>query len=282
MFSPGKYNLSRVCQDTIKLTDSFMNLSELQDLQRAFQRHLYHPDTDSIFSHIQSNSRLSASKRITLYRDSIFGRLQKALAAIYPVCKRLVGDVFFRNMIHIYIQENVSHFADLNDYGKSLCQFIKNFEQVNCLPYLSDVAKLEWAWHRLFGVNDVVEFDFEKLRGCADDLQDNIIFMLPHRSSLLASPYPIHQIWNNNQLDSPNEEPIFLQSNQPFYFLVWRKADNHIDTLSQTEWQILTWIQEGLALQELIQKISVQFSSLTVEQILPEWIQKGWLVDFNI
>ncbi len=63
---------------------------------------------------------------------------------IYPVCCQLVGEIFFNATALSFINQCPCLSPDLGDYGKQFPDFIANFEPVKHLPYLSDVAHLEW------------------------------------------------------------------------------------------------------------------------------------------
>jgi hypothetical protein len=50
---------------------------------------------------IRNASRRRADRRFAVYRNNVAAGLANALAARFPVVKRLVGDEFFRAMAHI-------------------------------------------------------------------------------------------------------------------------------------------------------------------------------------
>ena len=115
----------------------------LHELQKQFSSSLKNDD-GAISNYISNPSHFK------IYQNSILGTLQKALKEIYPVCLKLVGDEFFLDMVTIYINENPSFSPDLNEYGATLPNFINQFKPAETLAYLSDVTKLEWAWHRAY------------------------------------------------------------------------------------------------------------------------------------
>src|SRR5205085_7920191 len=86
-----------------------------------------------------------ARERIAIYRRTIFANYRKALSASYPVVKRLTGAPFFEAAVDAFVGEHPSESGDLNVYGESLGDFLATYRPADELPYLADVARLEWA-----------------------------------------------------------------------------------------------------------------------------------------
>lgn len=83
--------------------------------------------------------------RIGIYRRNVFGNWRGALAATYPVVRSLVGGAFFDAMADHYAEVHPSTSGDLNEYGDALAAFVRGYPPAQALPYLADVARLEWA-----------------------------------------------------------------------------------------------------------------------------------------
>jgi len=86
--------------------------------------------------------------RLALYRGNLAATATKALAAAYPVVAALVGAEFFGALAHAYVRARPSHDGDLNRFGGQLGEFLGDFPHAAQLPYLADMARLEWAVHR--------------------------------------------------------------------------------------------------------------------------------------
>jgi hypothetical protein len=254
----------------------------LAELQRQFVRGLNSQNT-AIFDLIRATDTLSAQQVFAIYKSSINGALQGTLKEIYPVCNKLVGDDFFIAMINEYIVQYKSYSPDLGGYGKDLAFFITNFEPAKSLPYLADIARLEWAWHAIFSAAPCQGINYTELAECYVTKGEQIIFSLPTASTLITSPYPIHLIWQANQEDRDNEQVIVLPDNRKFYYLVWReRLTMRIDPIIETEWQILSWIQAKMNLGGICQQLAVKFPRIKLESLLLKWVQVGWLATFEI
>jgi hypothetical protein len=254
----------------------------LLQLQEAFVSGLNNPANALFLQEISPHAKVLPQVQFTIYRNSILGRFQKALQDIYPVCHRLVGHDFFMAMATAYIEQTPSHSPDLNEYGQLFADFILAFQPANSLPYLCDVARLEWAWQRLTGAPVDLCFDFDALTSCYEQIGESIVFALPPRSTLLTSPYPVHHIFEANQKDSQDSPTIFLESNQRYCFLIWRKQHElRIDCVDFSEWQILNWLQSGYTLGELTAEAAILYPETDIAALLSHWVAQGWIANFT-
>ncbi len=86
--------------------------------------------------------------RFALYRGNLSATWHKVLAAAYPVIAQLVGGEFFEALAKAYGRAHPSDSGDLNRFGAHFAGFLAGFPHVADLPYLPDMATLEWALHR--------------------------------------------------------------------------------------------------------------------------------------
>lgn len=255
-------------------------MTALYDLQKKFANSLKSDDAQ-VLSYICCSDQLSASQHIGIYQNSIFAAKQKVLQEIYPVCKKLVGDEFFIAMINNYIPQAISQSPDLGDYGLDFPKFVAKFKPAKSLPYLSDVTRLEVAWHQTNSAAEPTGFDFQKLSEYCTDPREKTIFQLSPGSTLITSPYPIHRIWEVNQDEYLGDQTVGLPANTQFNFYIWREyLETRIDLLTLPEWQMLTWMQSGLCLDEICDKTNETLIFVNVEELLPKMVSLGWITGF--
>src|ERR1700693_4340650 len=87
----------------------------------------------------------SGAERIAIYRRTMFTNYRNALGATYPVVQKLVGTFFFEAAVAEFVRACPSRSGDLNAYGDTFGVFLAGFPPAADLPYLGDVARLEWA-----------------------------------------------------------------------------------------------------------------------------------------
>lgn len=251
---------------------------ELRRLQQQFYQAIFEKDKSEEFSQQYFNS----SDGLGVYRNSIFGSLTRSLELIYPVCSRLVGEQFFTATARVYINQYPSVSPDLGEYGHAFSEFLSQFEPAAQLPYLPDLARLEWYWHRVFNGEPTPALDYQGLGKIPQEQWGDIIFELPKNSVLLKSIYPIHRIWQVNQPEYSGDETVHLDEGESYIFL-WRDNYNmRIDLPTVAEWQLLQAFQTQNKLEIICEKLATAEPSIDVASLLPLFVQRGWIVNFSI
>ncbi len=251
----------------------------LRELQESMRAAVWNDDPRAE-SLISRHELLSAHQLLGIYRGSILGGLSKALAEAYPVCRRLVGDRFFEAMVTRYVLGEPSRGSDLNTYGATLCEFIDGFEPAAGLPYLSDVARLEWAWQKAWYTEPDVPFDLAELERVPNPLRDRIRFRLSVGATLIDSSYPISHIWRVNQPDYQGAQSVDL-SEGGVRLLVWRKGrDRYIEELDRAQWILLRESACGRTLADLWGLL--EDAGIARGELLGEVLARGWIQGFDL
>jgi hypothetical protein len=133
------------------------------------------------------------------YRRNIHANWRNALAAAHPVCERLVGSAFFDECAARHARAAPSRDGDLNRFGASFASFLAGYPPAAGLPYLPDVARLEWAVHVAAFAADPEPFDAARLASMAVDDLGAVRWMAQAGSALIDSPHPVVSIWEANQ-----------------------------------------------------------------------------------
>jgi hypothetical protein len=187
---------------------------------------------------------------IEVYRRNVLANLHGALALSHPVTRRLVGDAFFREASDVFAREFPSTSGDLNAFGDRFAQFIAAYPHARQLPYLADVARLEWACHESYGAADSPRFEFDALARVPPPLLGAIRFVLAPSVRLLRSAHPIAAIWEANQ---PGRDGLPLRTQGPDCVVVHRDAAAvRVAVLPRVEWELLERIAEGASLEEAL------------------------------
>src|SRR4030067_705372 len=120
----------------------------LGDLQRAFAWGVCDAAGER-FPGEARHGRFGGARLFQVYRNNVFLSLTGALAAVYPVVRRLVGEGFFDYLADSFIRAHRPGSGNLHDFGVELAEFLAGFPACAPHPYLADVARPEWAYHRV-------------------------------------------------------------------------------------------------------------------------------------
>jgi len=139
--------------------------------------------------------------RIAIYRGNVSGNALHALAGAYPIVCKLLGDEFFEGLARAYVRTHPSTSGDLNEFGALFADFTAEFPHTQSLPYLADVARMEWCAHRAYYAADHPEFDPRSLARLAPEDYPALRLCLHAAVSLIASMHPLYQMWRVHQAD---------------------------------------------------------------------------------
>ncbi len=82
--------------------------------------------------------------RFAVYRNNVTSALSDVLADSFPVTQQLVGEEFFRAMARIFLRGSPPPSPILTAYGEGFPAFVADFAPARTVPFLADVARLEW------------------------------------------------------------------------------------------------------------------------------------------
>ena len=173
-------------------------MSSLRELQTGFRAALLAGDERRIAPDIVDDG-LSASARLAVYRHHVFTTLTAALEATYPVVCRLVDRRFFGWVADQYVRVRPPAGPCLFEYGADFPEFVATFPACAHLPWLADVARLEWAMNAALHAPDAAALEPEALRALAPAALARLPLRLEPSVTLLESPWPVDAIWRANQ-----------------------------------------------------------------------------------
>jgi hypothetical protein len=181
----------------------------LRELQAAFAASLLGEHETGVTAHIAADG-LAPAARLQIYRHHVFTSLTAALEATYAVVARLVDARFFAYAAHEYVRRHPPTGPCLFEYGASFADFLAGFPPCASLPYLPDVACLEWAIHIAGNADDAAPVDPGRLGGIASAEVRALRLHLHPSLSVLQSPWPVADIWRANQPDADADLTVDL------------------------------------------------------------------------
>ncbi len=220
---------------------------QLAKLQREFAAALFDKGNERFPAGIR-NGRFSGARLFQIYRNNVFISLTAALADVYPVVQRLVGEGFFKYVADAFIRAHPPQSGNLHDFGADLAEFLASFPACAELRYLPDVARLEWAYHEVFHAA-TTGFDVAALAAVPPERYAELRFGLSPAARLITSEYPVLAIWRANQAEVA-ETSVDLDAGGNRLLVFRRELEVEFKLLSAGEYALLAAWQLGTALQE--------------------------------
>jgi hypothetical protein len=197
-----------------------VSAGELRALQEAFSRAVLDGDPGAAASFLEPGGE-DAMRRLAIYRRAVTANLVGALRGAHPVIVRLVGDGFFHEAASRFARATPPHSGDLNRFGSGFADFLGTYSPAASMPWLADVARLEWACHEASMAADGEPLDFDALAQVPAHAQGDLRFSLHPSVGVVKSAWPILAIWEANQ---PDRDGTPDREEGDDRVLVWRES----------------------------------------------------------
>lgn len=248
-------------------------MSNLRDLQRQFSAALLQ-DASGLVDQIGSPQG-PADELLAIYRNNLFVSLRESLETVFPVTLALVGDHFFKHMARRYTRNVPLGEGSVRHYGKGFADFLRRQSDAAGLPYLPDVARLEWVRQQVAESPWVRDpFPFDALASLSARQQGQLHFELAPSWLRLDSRYPVDTI--HDMVTREAVEPIDL--NQPQVVGLWRTRHGvQTKRLSVGENEIL----QAVAAKQSLTALLTTFGEQLMPTLQPA-IQTGIVTGFQL
>jgi hypothetical protein len=224
-------------------------LRSLRDTQAAFAAHLVGDGRADLATAIAGDSR-RALQRLQLHRHHAATSISAALAATFPTVEAVVGRKFFASLARDFMAGASLADPVLSLYGEHFPQFVATRQEMHGLPYLADVARLDWALNvafhsplepRLSAADLVSAADLARL---PQDSLPALPLRLPAGSSLIESGYPLDLIWQASQ-PGASLDRVDLAAGPVCLAIFRRPEDAAFAVLAPGEAAFIKWLSRG-------------------------------------
>ena len=253
----------------------------LRELQVEFSAAIFSGDGESFSRHLVSEG-LNPQRRVDIYRNNVFGTLTDSLKIAYPVIHQLVGEKFFEHLASQFIHQTPSHSGNLQNFGAEMAEFISNLQEAAQLPYLPDVARLEWACHEVFFAADHLPLEGNRLAGVPEDRYGELKFHLNPATRLITSEYPIHLIWESNQERFQGHPEIDLDQGGIALMVIRKNYQAVLKPITKAEIVFLTAFRNGCDLSSASDASLAMDSDFDVATVFQGFVADVVLVDFSL
>ena len=250
----------------------------LLEIQHALRASLLAHDEGEAAAHIVADG-FSAAERLDVYRNTFASVLTNALRLSYPAVHRLVGAQFFEGAARIFIAGHPPTSACLDDYGAEFPDFLADFALTASLPYLPDVARLEWAVSRALHADNADPLDAGRLAALPEPDRARVRFA-PHPSvGLIRAQYPVDVIWRSVLDENDAALAAIDPGAGPIWLLIQRlETGVEVRRMSESAWRFAAELCAGRSLHAVLESAR----GIEVSTLLAEHLAAGRFVDFSL
>lgn len=182
----------------------------------------------------------SLAERFSVHRNTVMVSLVEVLADTFPVLRELLGAECFDAMAQAHVLAAPPRSPVMAEYGAALPAWLDDFEPLAGLPWLGDVARLEFARLSAAGAADApalqpATWDTLLAEADADTLATARLVLHPSVRRLRLRHAAV-SVWRAHQLEPDERDALLsaLDPLQPEQALVLRDPDDHVLVLPVT------------------------------------------------
>ncbi len=215
-------------------------------------------------------SLFSVPARLGVYRGNTEGNCVGALASAYPIVRKIVGNEFFDSMARQFVRAHPSQCGDLHRYGEPLADFVAGFAPVADLPYLPDVARMEWLAHCAYFAADPAAFELGAVQS-----PELLRPRLAPACALMASAWPLGRLWTVHQDDYEGAFEVDLGAGPDCIVVHRPRWRVQVRSLAAGDWAFLGALSHGATLGEALAVAAEEDADFDHVTALARWIDAG-------
>jgi hypothetical protein len=235
-------------------------------------------ESDAALSEWIVANRLSAERRLNVYRNNAQIGFANALQATFPVLVRLSGEDWFNQTALCYQRLHPSRSGDLNAIGSAFTAFLAETLRATEYEYFADVAGLEWVYCDTLNKRAAGPANFEGFDTLSDEDYECLCFLINPTASLIESPYPLFTIWTSNR---PHVEcpPIVRLNQGRSHILLIRGADGiDVQELTPHVFALLRAFAGGATVRSGFDSVFEMMGKFDLADALGQLIGRGALI----
>ena len=251
----------------------------LLETQSAFGRFLLIGE-DAELHDIFVSDRIAARKRLMIHRNNVMGSLIAALGATFPMVERACTAANFRAVAARFIASRPPAESCLSLYGVDFAPFLAAHDLTAAMPFLPDLARLEWVRNTAFFAADEPVLDLSALIAVPESIYPGIRFQFHPSAQLLASRYSVATVWQSLH-DQGGGPGAIERSAEPQHVLVQRHDGAVAQrTLMPAEAAFLIALKAGATLEDAALRAGRTSEPFDLQAMLVAHLSGGTLTSF--
>ena len=222
-------------------------------------------------------------ERLEVYARGYLARIREALAEVYEAVHHVLGEGMFTEVAHAYAARYPSADYNLSVAGRHLPEFLVASPLVERLPFLPDLAQLEWLVCHAFHASDQPPIDPARCSMLLLDDWARARLVFQSSVALVASRWPILDIWQARA--RPRGEISIDVTNRPQRVLVFRQdLQVRCALLEMRQYEVLEGLLNGGTLGDVCKVLAqaVDEDSIPATAWFAEWMKYGIIQDVSM
>lgn len=148
---------------------------------------------------IAPGERLAPAGRLDIYAQMYWARLHDVVRDDFPRVAGLLGPEEFSRVVRAYLAEYPSTYPSVRHVGHAFAAFLARSPESAAVPFLADLARLEWARLAVFDAPDAATLRVDDLHAVAAEAWPALTFQLVPALQFVVAAWPVHTLWAGDQ-----------------------------------------------------------------------------------
>ena len=250
---------------------------QLNKVQKSFKDHMFSTveaveNPEAEFAQLFDVGNIPLDRRLKIYRNHIVTTLSEVLVMSFPLVEILVGEDFLKTAAKLYLFDNPPTEACLDRYGSGFPDFLKGYEHANALPYLADVARLDWLMNEVRCAKDDNTVTINDLAQLPPEQYEETIFKLKNSVQLLHSDFPLAAIYNFCKEKSGDDAQLNIDDEESFILITRMEWDPTVFNLEASEYHFFSQLQEEKPLGECLEQTMEAYPDFNFAEFLQNYM----------
>ena len=214
-----------------------------------------------------------------MYAEGYFSRLLDSLAESFQTVARLLEPEGFARVVADYLEAHPSTHANILEVGDRFPEFLARHPSRGALPFLGDLAALEWSVLVSLLAEDLPAFESGGLSAMDASHWPDVRVKLDSSVILQEANSAIDKLWTSRG-ESDDDFRLVLESLRPSptSLLIYRENFIvHVETPATAHFRLLSDLKSGRALGEICERIAGEpgIPSADIQSCFEKWAQQG-------
>ena len=248
----------------------------LAEVQRALSARICGNDAPSPLDEwIRVPRGADPSVRLAIHLEGYPARIASSLAEAFPAFANILGDGSLAKLTDRFIECDLSPERNLNRIGRTLPGFLESDPLTREVPFLPDLAALEWAIFECFHSESGRDLDPAAIGDYSLDDWARIRITFRPGTAVVNSAWPIRVLWLTRDLDR-SEIDVDL-GDRPEQVLVYRVGLSvETRSIDPLEAHALERLLDGAHLSEVMTELSERGAEPErVSDFFAKWLTLG-------
>lgn len=248
----------------------------LHDIQSAFRVYLLGGDAATVAALVRGHG-LAPGQRLDIHRNNVRLGLTEALGQTFLVTRAVVGDEFFSAVARAFLTAHPPRSGSLLHLGGELAEFLAGYPGVAAhVPYVPDLARLEWARHEVLHGPDAVPVAPEDLSALTPEQADACVPVLHPAHRVVRAEWAVDQIWAAHQT-AAEPDAIELEDRRADILVIRPRAVVDVVLLPPGGADFLEAVTRGAP----FARAAAAAPDLDLVTFLTRALSEGWFVALN-